>query len=389
MSPWLQLGAVMVAVAIAYRPLGDYMAWVFTSDSSLVLERVIYRVGGIDPAVEQRWTGYATSLLAFSAVSVLLLYLLQRAQGLLPLSLGLPGVPSAQAFNASISFVTNTNWQSYAGETTMSHLTQMTGLSVQNFLSAAVGIAVAIALIRGFTRTQATTIGNFWSDLVRATVRILLPIAVVGALFLVSQGVVQNLHGFRDVTTVRGATQSIPGGPVASQEVIKELGTNGGGFYNANSAHPFENPNPFTNLVEIFLLLLIPFALTGTFGKLAGDRRQGYVLAAVMALLLLDLRVWLAWQFEAEANPLAPGGRRREHGGQGGPLRHRRLHAVQRGHHGHLDRLRDRVPRFLHAVRRRCPTGQHHAVRGLAGRGGHGPLRHPGPRGPRRCSSRA
>jgi potassium-transporting ATPase potassium-binding subunit len=214
-------------------------------------------------------------------------------------------VPSAEAFNTSISFVTNTNWQSYAGETTMTHLTQMTGLAVQNFLSAAVGIAVAIALVRGFTRTQTTTIGNFWSDLVRATVRILLPVAVVGALFFVSQGVVQNLHGFRVVTTVRGSRQSIPGGPVASQEAIKEAGNNGGGFYNANSAHPFENPNPLTNVMQIVLILLIPFALTGTFGKLAGDRRQGYVLAAVMALLLLTSAL-VAWRFEAGGNRSLP-----------------------------------------------------------------------------------
>ena len=210
------------------------------------------------------------SLLAFSVCSVLLLYMLQRAQGCLPLSLGLGGVHPDQAFNTAASFPTNTNWQSYSGESTMGHLVQMAGLAVQNFVSAAVGMAVAIALIRGFTRTEAGTIGNFWSDMVRATVRILLPIAFVFALVLISQGVVQNLHGFHTVHTVAGGAQSIPGGPVASQEAIKELGNNGGGFYNANSAHPFENPSPFTNLLQIFLLLVIPFALTGTFGKLVG-----------------------------------------------------------------------------------------------------------------------
>jgi potassium-transporting ATPase potassium-binding subunit len=301
-SAWLQLALVAGVLAVAYRPLGDYMAWVFTADRSLRVERAIYRVAGVDPGVEQRWSGYAASLLAFSLVSILLLYALERLQSFLPLSLGLPGVPPAQAFDAAVSFVTNTNWQSYAGESTMSHLTQMGGLAVQNFLSAAVGLAVALALVRGFVRAGSETLGNFWSDLVRAVVRILLPLSVVGALFLVSQGVVQNLHGFQRITTVQGATQSIPGGPVASQEAIKEAGNNGGGFYNANSAHPFENPDPLTNVVEIVLILLIPFALTGTFGKLTGDRRQGYVLAAVMAGLLLTSAL-VAWRFEAAGNP--------------------------------------------------------------------------------------
>jgi K+-transporting ATPase ATPase A chain len=252
--------------------------------------------------VEQRWSGYAISLLAFSAISVLALYLLQRVQPGLPLSLGFPAVEPSQAFNTAASFTSNTNWQSYAGESTMGHLVQMAGLAVQNFVSAAVGIAVAVALIRGFTRAKADTIGNFWVDLVRSTVRILLPIAFVAALVLLSQGVVQNFHEARVVATVQGAEQSIPGGPVASQEAIKELGTNGGGFYNANSAHPFENPSPFTNLLEISLLLVIPFALTATFGRIVGDRRQGYALAAVMAILWFG-SVLLAWGFEAQPNP--------------------------------------------------------------------------------------
>jgi K+-transporting ATPase ATPase A chain len=279
------------------------MAWALASSRSLRAERAIYRLAGVDPDAEQRWTSYATSMLVFSLCSVLLLYLLLRAQASLPLSLGLPGVEADQAFNTASSFVSNTNWQSYAGEATMGHLVQMAGLAVQNFLSAAVGIAVAVALIRGFTRVGSETIGNFWADLVRTTVRILLPIAIVGAIVLVSQGVVQNLHGPQDVTTVSGdVTQAIPGGPVASQEVIKELGTNGGGFYNANSAHPFENPSPFTNLLETFLLLVIPFALTGTFGKLVGNRRQGYALAAVMGILWMS-SVLLAWHFESQPNP--------------------------------------------------------------------------------------
>ncbi len=302
MAPWLQLLVLVGAIAVVYRPLGDYMARVFTSDRHLPLERGIYRLAGVNPDAEQRWSAYATSLLLFSAVCVLILYVFQRVQGSLPLSLGFPGVHPDQAFNTAVSFTTNTNWQSYAGESTMGHLVQMSGLAVQNFASAAVGICVAIALVRGFIRRESQTLGNFWTDLVRSTVRILLPIAFVAALILISQGVVQNLHGFYDVTTLGGSTQAIPGGPVASQEAIKELGNNGGGFYNANSAHPFENPNAVTNILEIFLLLVVPFALTGTFGKMVKDRKQGYVLAAVMAGLLLTTSL-LAWKFEAEPNP--------------------------------------------------------------------------------------
>ena len=302
MAGWIQLGTLALLLVIAYRPLGDYMAWALDSPRTLLVERFIYRPAGVRPDAEQRWSGYAISVLAFSAVSVLFLYLLQRVQPSLPLSLGFSGVEPSQAFNTAASFTSNTNWQSYAGESTMGHLVQMAGLAVQNFVSAAVGIAVAVALIRGFTRTKNETIGNFWADLVRATVRILMPIACIAAIVLLSQGAVQNFNEAREVATVQGASQSIPGGPVASQESIKELGTNGGGFYNANSAHPFENPNPFTNLLEIFLLLVIPFALTGTFGKMVGNRRQGYALAAVMASLWLG-SVLLAWAFEAQPNP--------------------------------------------------------------------------------------
>ncbi len=301
MAGWLQLVLIVAILLIAYRPLGDYVAWALTSKRSLRVERVIYRAAGVNPEVEQRWTAYAISLLAFSLVSVLLLYVLQRVQASLPLSLGFPGVKADQAFNTAVSFVSNTNWQSYAGESTMGHLVQMAGLSVQNFVSAAVGLAVAVALIRGLIRREADTIGNFWADLVRSTVRILLPIAIVGAVVLVSQGVVQNLREHQTIATLQGGSQLIPGGPVASQEVIKELGTNGGGFYNANSAHPFENPNPFTNMFEIVLLLVIPFALTATFGRLIGNRKQGYVLAAVMGLLWMG-SVLLAWQFESRPN---------------------------------------------------------------------------------------
>jgi K+-transporting ATPase ATPase A chain len=306
---WLSLAILVAAIALFTPLLGGYMAKVFGGGSApgdrvfAPVERLVYRACGIDPDREQRWTVYATSLLAFSVVSVLALFLLQRAQHWLPLNpTDRPSVPSGLAFNTAVSFVTNTNWQNYAGEATMSHLTQMMGLATQNFVSAAVGIAVAIALVRGITRRRAATIGNFWVDLTRATIRVLLPLAFVAALVLVSQGVVQNLSGNTAVTTVQGVTQQIPGGPVASQEAIKEIGTNGGGFFNANASHPFENPNGFTNLFEIFLLLLIPFSLTSTFGKLAKDARQGWVIFAAMFSL------WIAASgvvmgFEIAGNP--------------------------------------------------------------------------------------
>jgi len=281
----LQVGLLLVALAACYRPLGAYMARVYTSEHDSRVERVIYRVIGVDPKADQRWPVYARALLAFSAVSVLGLYALQRLQPHLPMSLGFPGVAPDQAFNTAASFVSNTNWQSYSGESTMGHLVQMSGLAVQNFVSAAVGMAVAVALIRGFMRSRTDRIGNFWVDLVRGTLRILLPIAVLGTLALVALGSVQNFSSGNTVTTVAGNSQTITGGPVASQEAIKELGTNGGGFYNANSAHPFENPNAMSNLLEIFLLLLIPVALTYTFGRMMKDQRQGYAILAAMASL--------------------------------------------------------------------------------------------------------
>ena len=281
----LQVGLLIVALAACYRPLGAYMARVYESEHDSRAERVIYRVMGVDSKADQRWPTYARSLLAFSAVSVLFLYALQRFQSHLPLSLGFPGVAPAQAWNTAASFVTNTNWQSYSGESTMGHLVQMAGLAVQNFASAAVGMAVAVALIRGFTRNRTDRVGNFWVDLVRTCVRILLPLAVVGAIVLLALGAVQNFSAGSDATTLAGVHQTITGGPVASQEAIKELGTNGGGFYNANSSHPFENPNPLSNIFEIFFLLLIPVALTRTFGLMVKDKRQGYAILAVMGLL--------------------------------------------------------------------------------------------------------
>ncbi|WBB73093.1 potassium-transporting ATPase subunit KdpA [Micromonospora sp. WMMD1128] len=279
--------SLVVALVAVHRPFGDHMYRVVSGTRSARVERGIYRLVGVDPAVEQTWGVYARSLLAFSAVSILFLYAFQRLQDHLWLSLGLDPVASHGAWNTAVSFVTNTNWQWYSGESTMGHLVQMAGLAVQNFVSAAVGIAVAVALVRGFARSRTGELGNFWVDLTRITLRILLPFAVLGAVVLMLGGVVQNLSGGTDVTSLTGGGQTITGGPVASQEVIKELGTNGGGFYNVNSAHPFENPTAWTNWLEVFLLLVIPFSLPRVFGRMVGQNRQGYAIAAVMAILAL------------------------------------------------------------------------------------------------------
>jgi K+-transporting ATPase ATPase A chain len=277
--------AVVLVLGVTHVPLGDYMAKVYSASTHGRAERWVYRVCRVEPDADQTWPRYALSLLGFSVASVLFLYALQRLQSLLPLSLGFDGVHQLLAWNTAASFVTNTNWQNYSGEQTMGHLVQMTGLAVQNFVSAAVGMAVAVALVRGFARSRTNRIGNFWVDLVRGSLRILLPLALVGAVLLIASGVVQNLSDPHTVHTITGATQHLPRGPVASQESIKELGNNGGGFDNANSAHPFENPNGFTNVLEILLILLIPASMPRTFGRLLGDRRQGYAILAAMAVI--------------------------------------------------------------------------------------------------------
>ncbi|MEU9125805.1 potassium-transporting ATPase subunit KdpA [Streptomyces sp. NPDC048506] len=298
LAGWLQVLVLVAALSLSFRPLGDYLARVLTSTRHLRAERLIYRAGGVDGDADQKWSVYLRSVLAFSLVSVLFLYAFLRLQHHLLLSLGMPAVSPDLSFNTAASFVTNTNWQSYSGESTMGHLVQMAGLAVQNFVSAATGIAVAAALVRGFTWKKTDQVGNFWVDLTRIVVRLLLPASLVFAVVLVAAGVIQNFHGVHDITTLAGGQQRITGGPVASQEAIKEIGTNGGGFYNANSAHPFENPNAFTNLVEIYLLLVISFALPRTFGTMVGDRRQGYAIVAVMAL------IWAASVAIATANEL-------------------------------------------------------------------------------------
>ncbi|MDK7237183.1 potassium-transporting ATPase subunit KdpA [Corynebacterium amycolatum] len=277
---------VMAALAILYIPLGNYMGRVFTTDKHLGVERGFYRAIGVRPEANQHWTKYTASVLSFSAVSVIFVYLLQRMQQWLPLNHGKGPVSPDQAWNTAVSFTTNTNWQSYSGEEAMTVLTQMAGLAVQNFVSAAVGIAVAVALVRGLANRHGDgNIGNFWVDLTRTVLRVLLPIAAIGAILLISQGAIQNFSAPQTIQTVTGGSQTIPGGAVASQEVIKELGTNGGGYFNANSAHPFENPNAWTNMLEIFLILLIPVSLTRAFGVIIGDKRQGWAILSTMAVL--------------------------------------------------------------------------------------------------------
>jgi K+-transporting ATPase ATPase A chain len=282
------LALLVLALAAVHVPLGDYMYRVYNSDKHSRTERFIYRMIGANPEAEQTWKTYARSVLAFSAVSVVFLFVLQLVQGKLPLHLHNPGtsMTPALAWNTAVSFVTNTNWQNYSGESTMGHLVQMAGLTVQNFASAAVGIAVAIALVRGFARHRANELGNFWVDLTRGTLRILLPISILAAIVLIAGGAIENFHlNDQVVTTLAGTQQTIPGGPVASQEAIKMLGTNGGGFYNANSSHPFENPTSWTNWFQIFLLLVISFSLPRTFGRMVNSKKQGYAIAAVVSTM--------------------------------------------------------------------------------------------------------
>ncbi len=307
---WAQIALVLALVLACAIPLSKFIADVYAGERTFLspvirpVERGFYRLAGVDPAREQDWFTYTIAMLVFSIAGFLSLYAIQRLQNFLPLNpRGFDAVPPDLAFNTSDSFITNTNWQNYSGETTMSHLTQMLGLTVHNFVSAATGLAMAFALVRGFARSSATTVGNFWVDLTRVTLYILLPIAVVFAFVLVALGVPQTLAGAVDATTLEGAKQTISMGPVASQEIIKELGTNGGGFFNANSAHPFENPNAWTNVVEIWALLLIPVASVLAFGRMVGDIRQGRAILAAMAVFLL-VGILVAYWSEALGNPI-------------------------------------------------------------------------------------
>jgi K+-transporting ATPase ATPase A chain len=307
---WLQIALYCVLLVLITPPLGAYMARVFAGQRtplSLVIrpiERGLYKLAGVDENEEQHWVTYAIAMLAFTFAGFIVLYALQRLQNLLPLNpQHLDAVSPDLAFNTSVSFITNTNWQSYVPETTYGYLVQMAGLTVHNFLSAATGIALALALIRGFARRSARTVGNFWVDMTRCTLYILMPICIVVGLVMVWQGVPDNLSAYTEVTTLEGTKQTIAQGPVASQEVIKMLGTNGGGFFNANSAHPFENPTALTNLIQILLIFSIGSALTNVFGRMIGDQRQGWAIFAVMAVLFLAGTAVLYWS-EAAGNPL-------------------------------------------------------------------------------------
>jgi potassium-transporting ATPase potassium-binding subunit len=307
----LQIAVYFVVLLILVKPLGSFMARIYEGERSFLhpvlrpLERLIYALSGVNEKMEQRWTQYAASLLAFSAVSFAFTYAIQRFQGILPLN---PAGWSAKqaapdlSFNTAVSFMTNTNWQSYSGEATLSYFVQMAALTVQNFVSAAAGMCVAVALIRGFARRRQNTIGNFWVDLVRGIVYILLPLALIAALFLCSQGVVQNFTSSKSAITLEGAIQTIAQGPVASQVAIKQLGTNGGGFFNANSAHPFENPTPLTNFIESLFILLIPAGLVYAFGKMVRDTRQGWALFTAMSLIFLA-GVFICCAAEQAGNP--------------------------------------------------------------------------------------
>ena len=348
------LALLVLALVAVHVPLGDYMYHVYTSPRDWRIEKVIYRVIGADPKAQQPWYAYARSVLAFSAVSVLFLFFFQLVQGKLPLHLHDPATPMTPslAWNTAISFVTNTNWQAYSGESTQGHLVQMAGLAVQNFVSAAVGIAVAMAVVRGFARIKSDELGNFWVDLVRGTLRLLLPISFIAAIVLIAGGMIQNFHLHDQVvTTLAGSQQTITGGPVASQEAIKELGTNGGGFYNANSAHPFENPNSWTNWVEIFLLLVISFSLPRTFGRMVGSKKQGYAIAAIMG----DARRDQLDDHDVGAAAAPRHGADRGRGGHGrcgATLRCSQLLGVRRFDHADLLWCRRLVSRLLHQPRR-------------------------------------
>ncbi|HEY4124745.1 MAG TPA: potassium-transporting ATPase subunit KdpA [Rhizomicrobium sp.] len=306
---WIQIALFSVIIIALTKPLGGYMTRVFNGERTFLspllrpIERVFYAIGGVDEKEDQHWLVYTIAMLAFSMAGFLVLYALQRLQAVLPFNpQQLPPVGEHLAFNTSVSFVTNTNWQSYVTETTMSYLVQMAGLTVHNFVSAATGIALAVALVRGFARRSVKGLGNFWVDLTRCTLYILLPISIVVGLFFVWQGMPQNLGGYVNATTLEGAKQVIAQGPVASQEVIKMLGTNGGGFFNTNSAHPYENPNAITNLVQIILIFSIGAALTNVFGRMVGNQRQGWAIFAVMGLLFLA-GVTTAYWAEAAGNP--------------------------------------------------------------------------------------
>ena len=352
---WLQIAVYCVLITLFVKPFGIFMARVFEGERTFLhpvlrpVERAVYWCCGVDEKQEQHWLTYAVAMLFFSVAGFVTLYALMRFQAVLPFNpAGQSAVEQSLAFNTAVSFVTNTNWQSYGGETTMSYLTQMAGLTMHNFVSAATGIALVIAIVRGFARRSARTVGNFWVDLTRCTLYVLLPLSIVVALALIATGMPQNLGAYTEATTLEGVKQVIAQGPVASQIAIKQLGTNGGGFFNVNSAHPFENPNAITNLIEMWSILAISAALTYTFGRMVKDQRQGWALFAAMGILFLvgvTTCYWaeFAWQSGLRAVPCRQHAQRdagrRQHGGQRGPLRHRQLDDLGDGDDGRVERL--------------------------------------------------
>ena len=307
---WSTFFAVFIVILACAKPLGTFMSKVMDGERTFLspmlgpLEGAIYRLSGIDPSEEMGWRRYCAAVLMFSVSGAVALYAQMRLQHKLPLNpAGMGPVEPSLAFNTAVSFLTNTNWQAYSGESTMSYLTQMAGLAYHNFVSAAAGIAIAVAVVRGFVRAESKTLGNFWADLVRVTLYVLLPLALIGGLFLVSQGAIQNFKPYEKVKTLQGAEQTLPMGPVASQEIIKQLGTNGGGFFNANSAHPYENPTPLSNFVAMFAIFMIGGALTYQFGRMAGDTRQGWAIFACMTLLFIA-GFATAYHYEQKGNPI-------------------------------------------------------------------------------------
>ena len=345
LNGWIQIAIYCAIVVALVKPLGWYMTRVFTGERTFLspvlrpVEAGLYRLGGVDEKREQDWLTYTVAMLFFHVGGFLILYVLMRLQGFLPFNPAGHDAPCPRTsrFNTAVSFITNTNWQNYGGESTMSYLVQMLGLTHQNFLSAATGIVLAVALIRGFARASAKTVGNFWVDITRCTLYILIPICIPYALFLVWQGMPQTLGAYVDATTLEGAKQTIAVGPVASQIAIKMLGTNGGGFFNANAAHPFENPTALSNLLQMVSIFAIGAALTNVFGRMVGNQRQGWAILAVMGVLFLAGVVVCYWaEAQATRTLRRSGSIRRQYGRQGGALRHSAVGAVRRHHHGRL-----------------------------------------------------
>ena len=410
---FLQIGLFMAVLLLLVKPLGAFMARVYLGERTFLtpvlgpVERFIYRTAGGHITEEMDWKSYAVAMLVFNVAGILLLYIIQRIQFILPLNpQGLPAVPPDLAFNTAVSFVTNTNWQSYSGETTLSYFTQMIGMTVQNFLSAATGMAILVALIRGFTRHNASTIGNFWVDLTRSVLYILLPISLLLSLALVSQGVVQTFENYQTASLLQSvqaadnstvSSQVIAVGPAASQIAIKQLATNGGGFFNVNSAHPFENPTPFSNFLEMLAILAIPAALCYTFGRMVGDTRQGWAILVAMTIIFIALLGVAMWA-EESANPaLAQAGRRpvadrpaagRQHGRQGDAVGTGQLGAVGHGHYSRLQRLGQFHARFVYAAGRHGPHVAYAAWGGNLRWGRMRPLWHAGLRDHSRFHSR-